>query len=362
MTTITQENIKTELDFIKSSSYQEIVAKIINTNLDWLTQINNENSIDQIIEIRKSLLLKIDKMCKDAYYENNLKALTITHKLLAKIYDRYFIVEKNVANIFEISPLVYEIHNWIEKYMLDYEEKQVDQGVFNDCPKNGKDYVKWMRKLINTHPSKTHPLYKKYMADQSTTEDLRYYMIQESTLDPRFDDILALIQVGTSGQEKMEIAKNYWDEMGNGDPKSVHSYLFAYAIDELGITKEEIDERVSLEALICGNISTSLCLYRHNYYKSIGYFGVTEYLVPFRFNHILKAWKRNNLSDQGVVYHKLHTTIDVEHANDWFNGVIDPVVDRHFENAIDITRGVVYRLNSSKRYLDSMAKHFGVSV
>ena len=45
MTTITQENIKTELDFIKSSSYQEIAAKIINTNLDWLTQINNENSI-----------------------------------------------------------------------------------------------------------------------------------------------------------------------------------------------------------------------------------------------------------------------------------------------------------------------------
>ncbi|NYT27611.1 MAG: hypothetical protein H0A76_06760 [Candidatus Thiodubiliella endoseptemdiera] len=94
MAMIKQESIEIKVDFIKNSSYQDVVKKIMDTNLHWLTYIDNKNDIKQISEMRKFLFYKIDEMCKDAYDRNNIDALTVAHKLFSKIYDRYFYIEK----------------------------------------------------------------------------------------------------------------------------------------------------------------------------------------------------------------------------------------------------------------------------
>ena len=48
-----------------------------------------------------------------------------------------------------------------------------------------------------------------------------------------FDDLVALAQVGTRGEVKMEMASNYWDEMGRGKTHAVHTHLFHRLIEGL---------------------------------------------------------------------------------------------------------------------------------
>ena len=56
----------------------------------------------------------------------------------------------------------------------------------------------------------------------------------EAAGEAGFDDLVAVCQVGLSGSAKMELGKNYWDELGCGDldaeaPPLVKGYLRAGA-------------------------------------------------------------------------------------------------------------------------------------
>src|SRR5262249_38819899 len=140
-----------------------------------------------------------------------------------------------------------------------------------------------------------HPFYRPYLQDHGTREDVRVLLANETSLDPRFDDILALIQLGTAGNAKLEIAANYWDEMGNEESANMHGALFARALAALEVNAQYIKDNLLLEAKLCGNLSAALTLSRRHYFKAIGYFGVTESLAPRRFRSLILAWRRLGL-------------------------------------------------------------------
>ena len=183
-------------------------------------------------------------------------------------------------------------------------------------------------------------------------------MIQETTIDTRFDDFLALLQVGTRGGIKIEIASNYWDEMGNGDKSKMHTVMFARTMKNLDICTTNHNNTLTAEALVCGNFSCMLSLQRKYFYSGIGYFAATEYMTPRRFKDVLVAAKRNGIKISELEYHKEHIMIDSIHAKNWFKNVIKPIIDQNPDAMFDITRGVIYRLNTSKRYLDMLLENF----
>jgi hypothetical protein len=108
---------------------------------------------------------------------------------------------------------------------------------------------------------------------------------------------------------------------------------------------------MTAEALLQGNIAVMLCRYRRYYPEAVGYLGMTEWLVPERFNSVLHAWDRLGLPEDGIVYHRLHVTIDSKHAAGWFHNVVLPAAASPRMRA-GIARGTLWRLNSSARYLD----------
>jgi len=71
-------------------------------------------------------------------------------------------------------------------------------------------------------------------------------------VDGRFDDLLAMMQVGTSGPAKMEIAGNFWDEMGNGNDAEVHTHLFNNIFKVFDIDDEELERSLTANALLSG--------------------------------------------------------------------------------------------------------------
>ena len=66
---------------------------------------------------------------------------------------------------------------------------------------------------------------------------------------------------------------------------------------------------------------------------------------------VVHAWERLGLPEVGVVYHRLHITVDSQHAAGLFHNVVKPAADNPRMRA-GIARGTLWRLNSSARYLD----------
>ena len=280
------------------------------------------------------------------------------HDILRIIYDREFQVARVDQQATGAQHILTDIAAVFEEALLARETGGMGDAA-SDHPGRGVEYVHWLKRLISDHRASQHPYYHRFMQDHATRDDLRYLLAQETCIDPRFDDILALIQLRARGGAKLEIAANYWDEMGNGQLADMHSILFEDALDDLAVDQAYIDQNYLFEAKACGNISAALALRHEHYFTAIGYFGVTEYLAPRRFRTLVSAWKRLGLPAKGMHYHDLHVGVDAGHAAGWFKNVIQPAIDHDPCVGHDIATGALIRLNTSERYLDALLARTG---
>ncbi len=340
-----------------------MMEKMGDSLFNWLKEVSRANSeiwrqINDDSEHRSIIRERAKALANRAYSNNEQEALKEMHKTLAFIYDHDFSSSDIETVDNDTQPVFRDVASVLEEAMLRFERSNIPDSEIDSYPHSGGEYVRWLKKMITDHESSVHPLYNEFMAKSAGPDDLALYLAQETSLDPRFDDILALMQLGTHGAEKMEIANNYYDEMGNGNPEEVHTFLFAKALNELNVDEQYIQKNMLIDSIISGNLSACLALSRRHYFKSVGYFGVTEYLAPRRFKHVVSAWKRNNLPEAGIIYHDLHIGIDTIHAKGWLNNIIAPLVDQNPKIGKEIALGAMIRLNSSERYLDSLSHSF----
>jgi hypothetical protein len=269
--------------------------------------------------------------------------------MLARIYDLE--LRLSDTETAEGSTFLHEVTRLLEQATADAEDAVLLPGQLAQAPSDPTAYVSWLKNLARGHRVFKHPYYMDFIRNHADASNLRTYMIQESVVDGRFDDLLALMQVGTSGTAKMEIANNFWDEMGNGRPGEVHTYLFNKIFEVFDVSADELEKSLTATALLSGNLAVMLCRSRNRYPEAVGYLGMTEWLVPDRFVQVVHAWERLGLPEVGVVYHRLHITVDSQHAAGWFHNVVKPAADNPRMRA-GIARGTLWRLNSSARYLD----------
>jgi hypothetical protein len=305
---------------------------------------------------RRLLVLgHVDRVCRDAYEKDDRETMTTVHRLLSRLYDERFSVPQTGDTAPDAEAA--EIMHLIEGYMFAAEDARLKTADVEAAPRTGAAFMRWLLDIIKAHPSARHPFYESYLPQRAVRADITYFLAQETTLDPRFDDVLALLQIGTPDHIKLAFARNYWDEVGNGSVAGFHTNLFQLSLDSAGATPDYIRRHLALESIVCGNLSMALSLHRNYFAKAIGYFGVTEFLVPRRFPKLIAAWERLGLEDAGIAYHRLHSELDAGHGEEWFEMVIAPHIDRYPGQAAQIARGALYRLNSAQRYLDDLQQH-----
>jgi pyrroloquinoline quinone (PQQ) biosynthesis protein C len=269
--------------------------------------------------------------------------------LLSRIYQVHTLIPD--GRTAEGSVALHEVTRLLEDATIAAQDADIEPDVLDTLPVEPRAYLSWIKRTAKDHRVYKHQYYRDFIHNHATADDLRNYVIQESVVDGRFDDLLAMMQVGTAGAAKLEIATNFWDEMGNGDHAQVHTHLFNKIFEVFDVQADELERSLTANALLSGNLAVMLCRYRQFYAEAVGFLGMTEWLVPDRFVHVLHAWDRLGLPQEGVVYHRLHVTIDSQHAQGWFHNVVLPAAQSaHMRRGI--ARGTLWRLNSSARYLD----------
>jgi hypothetical protein len=282
------------------------------------------------------------------------------HKVLSNAYESHFdifaLLDRNATELANEVAIIYEI----EQKILNDEDKHIN---LEKCPdaygSNGAEhFVAKIKSLIKNHRSAKHEFYESFLPNFASKDQVAYYLAQETLQDPRFDDFIASLQIGLPIHVKMELAQNYWDEMGNGVYSKVHTVMFDKVLEEIGNTKEFSIRCRSLGGLLCGNLSALLALRKNLIFRAIGYFSTIEYLFPKRCLSLMAAWKRLELNDSVMEYHREHVSIDAKHAAGFFKNVIQVLVEINPACAKEIYWGVCVRLNSSDRHMDEMLNKF----
>jgi pyrroloquinoline quinone (PQQ) biosynthesis protein C len=150
---------------------------------------------------------------------------------------------------------------------------------------------------------------------------------------------------------KLEMAQNYWDEMGNGKSHKVHTHMFHRLVEGLGIAAPAADE-LPWQVLAGVNVMLWCAIPRRNAFRAQGVLGAVELLAPQRCTRLVHGALRVGIEKRTMVYYGAHAIIDVGHAEGWLAHVVRPQVAELPESRLGIAEGLIVRADASLDYFD----------
>lgn len=215
-----------------------------------------------------------------------------------------------------------------------------------EVPTNAADFVRWFEELRLSGPGQNDPLFA-WLADTATLEEMRWYLRQEAAGEAGFDDLTAYTQVKLPRRIKLELARNYWDEMGRGNAKGMHGPMLERLVDYLQLNPA-IDGTV-WESLALANAMTAMATRRDYAWQALGALGVIELTAPGRSAAVAVGLKRLGIPAKVRSYFDLHATLDVKHSLAWNAEALSPAVEEDPCRAPAIAEGALIRLNCGAR-------------
>src|SRR5919108_4012715 len=122
-------------------------------------------------------------------------------------------------------------------------------------PTKAGPFIAWYEQLRESGPGQGDPLFP-WLEAHASLEQMRWFLEQEVAGEAGFDDLLALTQIKMPEQAKLEMARNYWDEMGRGRSKGMHGPMLERLARHLDV--HPTPETVVPEALALGNMMVAL--------------------------------------------------------------------------------------------------------
>ena len=152
-----------------------------------------------------------------------------------------------------------------------------------DIPSKTQAFLAWFEELKNSGPGQGDPLFP-WLAGTASVEQMKWFLLQEVAGEAGFEDLLAMTQVKMPVQAKLEMARNYWDEMGRGREKGMHGPMLERLASYFDLAPTA--DAVVPESLALGNTMIALAHHRRYAYHSIGALGVIEMTAPTRAGYV----------------------------------------------------------------------------
>lgn len=275
------------------------------------------------------------------------------------VYDAAFQRQLARWNSRRLAP-AFPTEDWAADVAEDYRMRMLE-GLFlercreeaadltRDVPSDPDGFIAWYEGLKLTGPGQNDPLFP-WLAEEASLEDMRWFLTQEFTGEAGFDDLLAYTQVKLPSRAKLELAANYWDEMGRGSENGMHGPMLGKLAAALEL-KPAIDTTLAAP-LALGNAMVAMATNRRYTFQSIGALGVIELTAPWRAAHVAQGLKRLKVGKERQ-YYALHSVIDVKHSETWNAEALRPLVAADPACARPIAEGAVIRLTWGARCFDA---------
>ena len=214
------------------------------------------------------------------------------------------------------------------------------------APTDVDGFITWFEELEKTGPGQHDALFD-WLEHEASLDELKWYLTQEAAGEAGFDDLVAYTQVRMPDRAKLELARNYWDEMGRGNPKGMHGPMLHYVVEALGLDPQI--ETTAWESLALANAMTAMATNRRYAWHSVGALGVIELTAPDRSGAVARGMRRLGFDAKLRRYFDLHAVLDVKHSEEWNKEAIAPLVADDPRRATAIAEGALMRLKCGQR-------------
>lgn len=213
-------------------------------------------------------------------------------------------------------------------------------------PTDADGFIAWFEALQETGPGQGDSLFP-WLAEEAGLDEMRWFLGQEAAGEAGFDDLVAYTQVKLPPLAKLELARNYWDEMGRGNIKGMHGPMLDRLVERLDL-EPEIETTVA-ESLALANAMTAMATARRYAWHSVGALGAIELTAPGRAACVATGLRRLGFAGSERRYFDLHAVLDVKHSADWNREALRPLIEEEPRRAPAIAEGALIRLHCGAR-------------
>ncbi|NNC18940.1 iron-containing redox enzyme family protein [Corallococcus exiguus] len=228
-----------------------------------------------------------------------------------------------------------------------------------EAPEDANGFIAWFEDLKESGPGQHDPLFP-WLATQATREQMDWFLTQEVAGEAGFDDLVALTQLQLPTRAKLELARNYWDEMGRGREDAMHGPMLAEMARKLGL--KPTDEDTVWEAHALANLLCAFAFNRRYTYHAVGALGIVEETAPGRTACVNEGLKRLGFDMRVRRYYALHSTLDVKHSETWNKEVLRPLVEANPACARPLAEGALLRLTAGARCFERYRHELGLDL
>lgn len=231
-----------------------------------------------------------------------------------------------------------------------------DRAALAPCDPAG--FIEWFEQLKDTGPGQNDPLFP-WLAEKCSMDQMKWFLTQEIAGEAGFEDLTALTQLKLPSRPKLELARNYWDEMGRGNQKAMHGPLLSALAAHLKL--DPLPGSTVTESLTLANTMAALAANRRYAYQSIGALGVIEMTAPARSAATSAGLKRLGVKAGDRHYFALHAVLDVRHSRAWNTEAIKPLISENHMLAAAIAEGALMRLECGARCFQRYRIDLGIA-
>lgn len=266
-----------------------------------------------------------------------------------------------------LAPAFPEV-NWRDQLEMDHTMLRLEGAFLEELraevrreaegvPTDPDGFVAWFEGLKEVGPGQGDPLFP-WLAEEASRDDLRWFLQQEAAGEAGFDDLVALTQIKLPDGPKLELARNYWDEMGRGNAAGMHGPMLSGLVDTLDLDPQI--ETTVWESLALANAMTAMATTRRYTWHSVGALGVIELTAPGRSACVAKGLARIGLTERQRRYFALHAVLDVKHSEDWNREALRPLVNEDPRRAVAMAEGALLRLRCGEACFERYREQFGL--
>ncbi|MES3029489.1 MAG: iron-containing redox enzyme family protein [Pseudomonadota bacterium] len=242
---------------------------------------------------------------------------------------------------------------WLEGVWIETLREEVAEQAAA-APSDVEGFIAWFEALKRDGPGQGDQLFD-WLATTATLDDMKWFLTQEAAGEAGFDDLVALAQIKAPTTAKLELARNYWDEMGRGNEGGMHGPMLEKAVEALHLNPSI--EGTVWPSLALANTLTAFATTRRYAWHAIGALGVVELTAPTRVSRVAYGLKRLQAPPVVRKYFELHAVLDVKHADDWIANVLRPLVSEDPSRARHLAEGALIRLNCGAKCFEAYRSH-----